>query len=172
MLLHIKLSEKEGFLFEIPAATDVDTVLREVVKVNNLRRKVNRLADAAQQLSQYGPMKLPEQQGLEAEGTPFFAAPPPFGDPVVVEQLAEDEEDAEPPPTWSLSANRGGEEGGEEGGELWSAYSIFHTKGGIHSADGGAQERAPAAPPNYLGEADEFGEVADPFADDSDKVLL
>jgi len=71
VLLHIKLSEKEGFLFEIPAATDVDTVLREVVKVNNLRRKVNRLAEAAQQLSQYGPMKLPEQQGLE-DSTPLL----------------------------------------------------------------------------------------------------
>lgn len=73
VLLHIKLSEKEGFLFEIPAATDVDTVLREVVKVNNLRRKVNRLAEAAQQLSQYGPMKLPEQQGLE-DSTPLVCA--------------------------------------------------------------------------------------------------
>jgi len=71
VLLHIKRTEKEGFLFETPAASDVDGTLREIVKVHNLRFKVNRLADAAEQLSMYGPMKLPEQQGLE-DSTPLL----------------------------------------------------------------------------------------------------
>jgi len=64
VLLHIKRSEKEGFLFEVPAATEVDAAVRQLVRVHNLRGKANRLAEAAGQLALYGPMKLPEAQGL------------------------------------------------------------------------------------------------------------
>merc|ERR1719155_45429 len=65
VLLHVKRSEKEGFLFETPAATEVQDTVRELVIAHNLRLKVNRLAEAAGQLALYGPMKLPEQQGLD-----------------------------------------------------------------------------------------------------------
>jgi len=71
VLLHIKRSEKDTFLYAVPAATEVDVVLNGVVRVQNLRGKANRLAEAAQQLSMYGPMKLPEQQGLE-DSTPLL----------------------------------------------------------------------------------------------------
>jgi len=71
VLLHVKRTEKDTFLFEIPAATEVDVVVNELVRVQNLRNKVNRLADAAGQLAMYGPMKLPEQQGLE-DSTPLL----------------------------------------------------------------------------------------------------
>merc|ERR1719181_731275 len=64
VLLHVKRSEKEGFLFDTPAASEVDGVVAEVVKIQNLRGKANRLAEAAGQLALYGPMKLPEAQGL------------------------------------------------------------------------------------------------------------
>ena len=65
VLLHVKRSDKDSFLFDTPAASDVDATVRELVKVQNLRGKVNRLAAAVEQLAQYGPMKLPEQQGLD-----------------------------------------------------------------------------------------------------------
>lgn len=71
VLLHVKRSEKDTFLFDVPAATDVDTVIRDLVKTHNLRLKANRLADAAEQLAKYGPMKLPEQQGLD-DDTPLL----------------------------------------------------------------------------------------------------
>jgi len=71
VLLHIKRSEKDSFLYDIPAATEVDVVLRGVVRTQNLRGKANRLAEAAGQLSLYGPMKLPEQQGLD-DDTPLL----------------------------------------------------------------------------------------------------
>jgi hypothetical protein len=71
VLLHVKRSEKDSFLFNTPAATEVDVVLRELVRVQNLRGKVNRLAEAAGQLSMHGPMKLPEQQGLD-DSTPLL----------------------------------------------------------------------------------------------------
>lgn len=65
VLLHVKRSEKEGFLFETPAASEVSETVRQLVIAHNLRLKVNRLAEAAGQLALYGPMKLPEQQGLD-----------------------------------------------------------------------------------------------------------
>ena len=65
VLLHVKRSDKDTFLFDTPAASEVDATVRELVKVQNLRGKVNRLAAAAEQLAMYGPMKLPEQQGLD-----------------------------------------------------------------------------------------------------------
>jgi hypothetical protein len=65
VLLHVKRSDKEGFLYETPAASEVEVVVRDLVAVHNLRLKVNRLAEAANQLAMYGPMKLPEQQGLD-----------------------------------------------------------------------------------------------------------
>jgi len=71
VLIHLKRSDKESFLFEIPAVTPCETVRSELVKIHNLRHKSNRLTAAVEQLSMYGPMKLPEQQGLE-DSTPLL----------------------------------------------------------------------------------------------------
>jgi len=71
VLLHVKRSDKETFLFQTPAASEVDPVLREIVKIHNLRGKVNRLAEEAKRLALHGPMKIPEQQGLDDE-TPLL----------------------------------------------------------------------------------------------------
>ena len=69
--MHVKRSDKETFLFQTPAASEVDPVLREIVKIHNLRGKVNRLAEEAKRLALHGPMKIPEQQGLDDE-TPLL----------------------------------------------------------------------------------------------------
>ena len=71
VLLHVKRTDKDTFLFDTPAASNVEETVRELVKVQNLRGKVNRLAGAAEQLAMYGPMKLPEQQGLD-DDTPLL----------------------------------------------------------------------------------------------------
>jgi len=71
VLLHVKGSDKDTFLYETPAATEVDAVLTQVVKIHNLRHKLTRLADAASSLAEHGPMKPPEQQGLDDE-TPLL----------------------------------------------------------------------------------------------------
>lgn len=71
VLLHVKRSDKDSFLFDTPAASEVDVTVRELVKIQNLRLMVNRLAAAAEQLSLYGPMKTPEQQGLD-DATPLL----------------------------------------------------------------------------------------------------
>merc|ERR550514_1005484 len=62
VLLHVKRGDKDTFLFDTPAASPVDETVRELVKVQNLRGKVNRLAAAAEQL---------EQQGLD-DATPLL----------------------------------------------------------------------------------------------------
>lgn len=67
----MKRSEKESFLYEVPACTEVEVVRRELVKIHNLRCKMNRLTAAVEQLALYGPMKLPEQQGLD-DSTPLL----------------------------------------------------------------------------------------------------
>jgi len=71
LLLHVKRSEKESFLYETPAATEVEAALFEIVKIQNLRLKVGRLTAAAEGLAMHGPMKPPEQQGLE-DDTPLL----------------------------------------------------------------------------------------------------
>ena len=71
VLLHVKRSDKDGFLASLPAATEVQVALTELVRIHNLRGKVNRLAAAAEQLAMHGPMKLPEQQGLD-DSTPLL----------------------------------------------------------------------------------------------------
>mmetsp|Transcript_32479 Transcript_32479/g.53713 ORF Transcript_32479/g.53713 Transcript_32479/m.53713 type:complete len:293 (-) Transcript_32479:141-1019(-) len=71
VLLHVKRSDKETFLFNIPAQTEVDVALREIVKIQNLRLKIGRLTSAAEGLAEHGPMKPPEQQGLD-DDTPLL----------------------------------------------------------------------------------------------------
>ena len=71
VLLHVKRSDKDTFLYETPAATEVEPVLQAIVRIHNLRGKVNRLTEAASSLALYGPMKLPEQQGLD-DNTPLL----------------------------------------------------------------------------------------------------
>ena len=71
VLLHVKRSDKDTFLFDTPAATEVDVVLREVVAIHNLRQKIGRLAAQVEGLAAHGPMKVPEQQGLDDE-TPLL----------------------------------------------------------------------------------------------------
>ena len=71
VMLHVKRSEKDTFLYETPAATEVDAVLRNVIAIHNLRCKVARLSEAAEGLAAHGPMKPPEQQGLDDE-TPLL----------------------------------------------------------------------------------------------------
>ena len=56
---------------ETSVKTEVDVALRELVKIHNLRLKIGRLTSAAEGLAQHGPMKPPEQQGLD-DDTPLL----------------------------------------------------------------------------------------------------
>ena len=49
VLLHVKRSDKESFLYDTPAAGEVDAALREIVKIHNLRQKIVRLTAGERQ---------------------------------------------------------------------------------------------------------------------------
>ena len=71
VLLHVKHTEEHAFLFETTAQTEVEVALTEITKIVGLRQKLARLADASEGLAQHGPMKPPEQQGLD-DDTPLL----------------------------------------------------------------------------------------------------
>lgn len=72
VLIHLKKAEKDEFLFETSVETQVDVVTKELVKIHNLRCRTRRLVDGATDLAAYGPMKTPEEQGLD-EDTPLLS---------------------------------------------------------------------------------------------------
>eukprot|EP01027_Heterolobosea_sp_BB2_P002234 GEZU01003347.1.p1 GENE.GEZU01003347.1~~GEZU01003347.1.p1 ORF type:complete len:298 (-),score=75.85 GEZU01003347.1:211-1104(-) len=63
--IHLKQSDEDQFLFEVPAVSSMDDVIRQIAEVHNLRLKLRRLTTAAEELAKYGPMKPEEQRGLE-----------------------------------------------------------------------------------------------------------
>mmetsp|Transcript_31011 Transcript_31011/g.50166 ORF Transcript_31011/g.50166 Transcript_31011/m.50166 type:complete len:283 (+) Transcript_31011:154-1002(+) len=65
VLVHLKNSEENQFLCEIPVSTDVDLVIRLLVSIYNLRLKIGRLAGHAKDLCEHGVAKPPDQQGLD-----------------------------------------------------------------------------------------------------------
>ncbi|KAG8463594.1 hypothetical protein KFE25_003867 [Diacronema lutheri] len=73
VLCHVKRGDDESkqFFVEMPAATPCAELTRHLAEVHNLRLKIARLTSAAEGLAQHGPMKRPEQQGLDDE-TPML----------------------------------------------------------------------------------------------------
>eukprot|EP00741_Cyanophora_paradoxa_P002462 tig00000076_g2386.t1 len=65
VLIHFKNSEEHQFLCEVPGATDVDQVIRQLVEIHNLRLRVTRLVSYAKDLVDYGPAKPEDQWGLD-----------------------------------------------------------------------------------------------------------
>jgi len=62
VLIHVKKGEETNFYVEHDAATDIDTVSRDVIQVYNMVLRARRLKSACDDLVQYGPMKPPETQ--------------------------------------------------------------------------------------------------------------
>ncbi|KAJ1623727.1 hypothetical protein T492DRAFT_912376 [Pavlovales sp. CCMP2436] len=73
VLLHVKRGDDEAkqFLVEVAAATPCAELTQQLAEIHNLRLKVGRLTAAAEGLARHGPMKPPEQQGLDDE-TPML----------------------------------------------------------------------------------------------------
>jgi len=72
VLIHVKKAEKNEWLFETTSATSVEVVTKELCRIHNLRGRVNRLTEAATELAKHGPMKTPEEQGLD-DDTPLLS---------------------------------------------------------------------------------------------------
>ncbi|DBA82809.1 TPA: hypothetical protein ACH3X1_007034 [Trebouxia sp. C0004] len=70
VLLHIKKTEDEQFLCEIPVATKVTDATRELVDLQNLRTRIHRLKLEGEELAKYGPAKPLDQQGIDKYAEP------------------------------------------------------------------------------------------------------
>eukprot|EP00343_Euplotes_focardii_P010196 CAMPEP_0205827572 /NCGR_PEP_ID=MMETSP0206-20130828/32462_1 /ASSEMBLY_ACC=CAM_ASM_000279 /TAXON_ID=36767 /ORGANISM="Euplotes focardii, Strain TN1" /LENGTH=298 /DNA_ID=CAMNT_0053128617 /DNA_START=6 /DNA_END=902 /DNA_ORIENTATION=+ len=65
VLIHLKKSDKNQFLYESTVKAPIDELTKELVKLNNLRLKVDRLAVSMEELATKGPLKPDELRGLE-----------------------------------------------------------------------------------------------------------
>jgi hypothetical protein len=65
VLIHYKKSDQNQFLYESTVQIPVEDLLKELVELNNLRLKVDRLCVAMEDLATKGPMKPEELRGLQ-----------------------------------------------------------------------------------------------------------
>ena len=65
VLIHLKKSDTNQFLYQSTVEIDIETLVKELVELNNLRLKVDRLAVSMEDLASKGPMKPEELKGLE-----------------------------------------------------------------------------------------------------------
>lgn len=65
VVIQIKNSEHDSFLYETTCATTNDALVRDLVKVWNLRIRLAQLSGAIRELGAYGPMKHPNKAGLD-----------------------------------------------------------------------------------------------------------
>lgn len=65
VVIQIKQSEHDTFLYETTCSATNDQVVREIVEIWNLRLRIAQLTGGLKELAQYGPMKEPEKAGLD-----------------------------------------------------------------------------------------------------------
>ena len=66
VVLHIKKSPNEAFLYETTCATRNDDLIRELVAIWNMRIRLQQLAGGVRELGKHGPMKLPKEAGIDS----------------------------------------------------------------------------------------------------------
>lgn len=65
VVIQIKNGDHDTFLYETTCATTNDDLVRQLVKVWNLRIRLAQLAGGMRELAEYGPMKHPEKAGID-----------------------------------------------------------------------------------------------------------
>mmetsp|Transcript_44405 Transcript_44405/g.123525 ORF Transcript_44405/g.123525 Transcript_44405/m.123525 type:complete len:284 (+) Transcript_44405:186-1037(+) len=65
VVIHVKRTDIDQFLFEARCADSNDEVIRKLVRVWNLRLKLQRLTDACKDLAKHGPQKPEAERGLD-----------------------------------------------------------------------------------------------------------
>lgn len=76
VLLHVKRSEQDQFLYEAKAADDVKSVAFALATIQNLRNQITRLKLEGDELAKYGPAKAPGSEGIDS----YSEAPVEKGD--------------------------------------------------------------------------------------------
>ena len=65
VVIQIKSGEVDTFLYENFCDTSNDTVVRDIVKIWNLRLRLQQLIGGIGELALYGPMKPPDKAGID-----------------------------------------------------------------------------------------------------------
>ncbi len=65
VVIQIKNSDADTFLYETTTDTSVDFLLRDLTNIWNLRLRLQQLTGALGELAKYGPMKPPDKAGLD-----------------------------------------------------------------------------------------------------------
>jgi len=80
VLLHMKRSDDQQFLFETTVEAGVTETVKEMVEVHNLRLRIQRLKMEGEELAEYGPAREPSKVGVDEalsgdQGAHFKADP-------------------------------------------------------------------------------------------------
>ena len=65
VVFQIKTSDTDSFLYEASCDTSNDVVIRDIVRIWNMRIRLGQLSLAIRDLARYGPMKPPDKAGLD-----------------------------------------------------------------------------------------------------------
>ena len=65
VVIQIKTSDSDSFLYETTCDTSNDAVIRDIVNIWNTRLRLAQLAGSIRELAKYGPMKPPDKAGLD-----------------------------------------------------------------------------------------------------------
>ena len=65
VVIQIKTSESDGFLYETTCDTSNDALVRDIVNVWNTRIRLFQLAGSIRELAKHGPMKASDKVGLD-----------------------------------------------------------------------------------------------------------
>lgn len=65
VVVFIKNSEEDSFLFETTTKTKVDDLIQQLVEIWNMRKRVGRLCAGARRLAEFGPAKSHDKQGID-----------------------------------------------------------------------------------------------------------
>ena len=73
VVIHMKRTDEQQFLYETTVTASVRDTVRELVEIHNLRLRIERLKLEGGELAQFGPAKHPEKQ---ARKPPLYFSPP------------------------------------------------------------------------------------------------
>jgi hypothetical protein len=65
VVIQIKCSDKDSFLYETTCDTSNDAVIRDICSIWNTRLRLAQLVGGIRELAKHGPMKHPEKAGLD-----------------------------------------------------------------------------------------------------------
>lgn len=68
VVIQIKTSDQDSFLYETTCDTTNDSLVREITQVWNMRLRLGQLCGALREMAKYGPMKHPNKAGLDEIG--------------------------------------------------------------------------------------------------------